>query len=420
MNEKIKSTADEIIRKGRVSSRDLLKLSEEDCNQALQKLATLLEQRTDSIVAENQKDLDSGKTNGLSEALLDRLALNPLRISAIAAGVRAVISLRAPLGEELSYYESPKGISVKRVRVPLGLICIIFESRPNVTIETAILALKSRNAIILKGGKEAKHSNAIFASLIHEALRSVQLNADAVQLLGTDGRQIVSEIIQIEDGVDLVIPRGGESLIRAISAQSRVPVLKHYKGVCHVYVDDKADLCKALPIVVNAKCQRPSVCNAMETLLVHSAVAETFLPKVGEALLAKGVEIRGDNLTRALIPDALTASDEDWKEEYLSLTLAIKVVESLDEAIAHVNRYGSRHTEAILSEDEEALHRFATEVDAGSVMLNTSTRFADGFEYGLGAELGISTDKLHARGPMGLEGLTTYKWITSSDGAIRE
>lgn len=420
MTELYDSEVNTLLSDGRKAAQSLLSVSEETCNLVLQSLSNLLIKHTEEIIEENAKDIASGREKGLSEAMLDRLLLNESRIEAIAKGVAAVQALKAPLGEEISHYESPKGISVRRIRVPLGLLCIIFESRPNVTVETSILALKSRNAIILKGGSEAAHSNAIFARLMKEALAENSCDPNIVQLIGENGRAIVSALIQRENGVDLVIPRGGEGLIRAVSEQSRVPVLKHYKGVCHVYVDKDANLEKALPIVVNAKCQRPSVCNATETLLVHKDVAEEFLPKVGAELVKQSVTIMGDPDTCKLIPEALPATDADWEAEYLDLTIAVKVVASLDEAIHHINTFGSHHTDAIISQDHSALEQFAQQVDSGSVMLNTSTRFSDGFEYGLGAELGISTDKIHARGPMGLEGLTTYKWITTSDGAIRE
>ncbi|MCB0320405.1 MAG: glutamate-5-semialdehyde dehydrogenase [Bdellovibrionales bacterium] len=408
------------IQNARAAAQSLIHVSEETCNAVLNTLAKSLTANAAAIQSANAKDLLTGEQKGLSTAMLDRLALSETRIAAIADGVRSVLELSAHLNEELSRYESPKGILVRRVRVPLGVICIIYESRPNVSIETAILALKSRNAIILKGGSEAMHSNAALISLVRDSLEQHGCDPNSVQLVGANGREVVNHIIRQEDGVDLVIPRGGEGLIRAVSEAARVPVLKHYKGVCHVFVDSSADVEAALRICENAKCQRPSVCNAAETFLIHKDVASELLPKLGEKLHDRGVEIRGDANTLQLVPKAKPAHEEDWSEEYLDLIVSIKIVQDIDEAISHINRYGSHHTDAILSREAKNLDRFTQEVDSGSIMRNTTTRFSDGFEYGLGAELGISTDKVHARGPMGLEGLTTYKWIVESDGVIRE
>jgi glutamate-5-semialdehyde dehydrogenase len=411
--------AEKLTHQARSAAQNLSAVSEYSCNKALETIALLLEDGTEKILAENQKDLTAGKQSGLSPALLDRLALSPERIKAMADGVRQVMALNAGLGKELSNYSSPAGINVKRVRVPLGVICIIFESRPNVSIETAVLALKSRNAIILKGGSEAIHSNTALIALVAESLRRNQIDPDAVQLIGNEGRKIIEQIISTPNSIDLVIPRGGEGLIKAVSESARVPVIKHYKGVCHIYVDSSANLTNALKVCINAKCQRPSVCNAAETFLIHQKISTEFLSSLGKELSKEKVKVLGDAIVCKILPEAIPASEDDWSTEYLDLTISIRVVKDLNDAIAHINRYGSGHTEAILSTNQENIDLFCRQVDSGSIMINASTRFADGFEYGLGAELGISTDKIHARGPMGLEGLTTYKWIVTGDGSVR-
>ena len=338
----------------------------------------------------------------------------------MAQGMREVARLRDPIGEEMSVTRRPNGLVIRKVRVPLGVLAVIYESRPNVTADAAGLCFKASNAVILRGGSEALASNTAILDAMLAAGASAGLPEDAIQLVPTTDRAAVHALLQMDQYLDLVIPRGGESLIRAVAQQSKVPVLKHYKGVCHVYVDRAADLDMAMSIALNAKCQRPGVCNAMETLLVHEAVADEFLPRVGEALVAKGVEIRGDAHTCRLIPQAGPATESDWSEEYLDLILAVRVVGDLAAAVAHIERYGTHHSDVIVTADDDGAQRFTHEVDSATVYVNASSRFTDGYEFGLGAEIGISTGKLHARGPCGLEELTTYKYIIQGTGQIRQ
>jgi len=352
--------------------------------------------------------------------MVDRLLLTEARIESMVKGLRAVAGLKDPIGAKVSRWIRPNGLEIVKRRVPIGVIGIIYESRPNVTADTAGLCFKTSNAVILRGGKEALHSNTAIAEILIEGGRSKGLPEHAIQLVRTTDRAAVKELVQLEGRVDLVIPRGGEALIRAVTDQARVPVIKHYKGVCHVYVDESADIKMALDIAENAKCQRPGVCNAMETLLVHEAVAEPFLLEMAPRLQDLGVELRGDERACALIPDMAPATEEDWYAEYLELILAVRVVSSAEEAVAHINTYGSRHSDAVVAESEPVQRLFAHEVDSSTVYVNASTRFTDGGEFGMGAEIGISTDKLHARGPMGLEELTTYKYVVHGKGQIRE
>lgn len=382
--------------------------------------ADSLQARTDTIVAANRLDLEAGERDGLSSALIDRLRLTPPRIAAAADGLRQIAGLPDPIGEVREGGVRPSGLQVLKVGVPLGVIFFMYESRPNVTVDAAGLCVKSGNAVILRGGKEAFHSNTALHSVLSEALAECTLPREAVQLVPTLEREAVGLFLKMGERIDLVIPRGGESLIRRVVAEATMPVLKHYQGNCHVYVDRAADLGMAERIVVNAKCQRPGVCNAAESLLVHREIAAGFLPRLAAQLRERRVELRGCPETCRLIPDATPATDEDFMTEYLDLILSIKVVNDLDEAIAHIMRFGSRHTDAIVTTDLLAAGRFTREVDSAAVLVNASTRFHDGFELGLGAEIGISTDKFHARGPCGLRELTTYKYIITGDGQVRE
>ncbi|MEM9420695.1 MAG: glutamate-5-semialdehyde dehydrogenase, partial [Planctomycetota bacterium] len=373
---------------------------------ALRYTADALVAATETLKAANAKDLEAGRANGLASAMLDRLELNDDRIANMADAVRQIADQTDPVGRILEGRVLSNGIRLEKVRVPLGTVLIIFESRPNVTCDAAALCLKSGNAAILRGGKEALHSNAAIAECVKQGLDKAGVPADAVQLVGTTDRAAVGELLKLDELIDVCIPRGGESLIRAVVEQSRIPVIKHYTGNCHVYVDATADHDMAVDICVNAKTQRTGVCNATETILFHQdCVANGLVRKVGEALLAKGVELRADTRSMSELPDSRPAEESDWSAEYLDMIVALRVVDSLDDAVAHINRYGSKHTDAILTTDLAASNRFVQSVDTANVMVNCSTRFSDGQQYGLGAEIGISTDKLHSRGPMGAEDL---------------
>lgn len=404
----------------RVAARDMSRADSGKKNQALLNIAEILETNQAILVQENQKDLEAGKQNGLEPALLDRLGLTVSRIQAMIEGLRQVVALADPVGEISDLKFMPSGIQVGQMRVPLGVIGIIYESRPNVTIDAAALCLKSGNACILRGGSEAIHSNKAIASCISGGLREAGLPETAVQVVQTTDRAAVGELITMGQYVDVIVPRGGKSLIERISGQATVPVIKHLDGICHVYIDDKADLEKAVNIAFNAKTHRYGVCNAMETLLVAEGVAAEVLPLLAKELIQQDVELRGCLKTCSLIPACKRATEEDWQSEYLAPILSIKIVEGIEEAMTHINTYSSGHTEAIVTEDFTLARRFLHEVDSSSVMVNASTRFADGFEYGLGAEIGISTDKLHARGPVGLAGLTSLKYIVLGDGHVRQ
>jgi glutamate-5-semialdehyde dehydrogenase len=388
-------------------------------NAALLAMAEAIGASRESLAEANSLDLAAGREKGLSGAMLDRLALTQPRIDAMLEGLRQVAALADPIGAMTDLRYMPSGIQVGRMRVPLGVIGIIYESRPNVTVEAASLCLKAGNACILRGGSEAIHSNTAIAASIRQGLAVAGLPADAVQVVETTDRGAVGELITMPEFVDVIVPRGGKGLIERISKDARVPVIKHLDGVCHVYIDDYADVEKAIRIAVNAKTHRYGVCNAMETLLVAFSMAEKVLPGLVDQFHAAGVELRGCNRTRAVRSGIVQATEEDWYAEYLAPVLAIRIVDSLDEAIRHINHYGSQHTDAIVTENYTRARRFLREVDSSSVMVNASTRFADGFEYGLGAEIGISTDKIHARGPVGLEGLTSQKYVVLGDGHVR-
>jgi glutamate-5-semialdehyde dehydrogenase len=388
-------------------------------NKALEAIAAAIEAAAATLAAENRKDLEAGRARGLDAALLDRLELTPARIAAMAEGLRQIAALPDPVGEISDLKYRPSGIQVGRMRVPLGVIGIIYESRPNVTADAAGLCLKSGNAAILRGGSEAVHSNQAIAACIRDGLQAAGLPVTAVQVIETTDRAAVGELVRMEKYVDVIVPRGGKGLIERISRESRVPVIKHLDGICHTYIDDQADFDKAVTVAFNAKTQRYGTCNTTETLLVHEGIAARILPVLGKQYQDAGVELRGCARTCALLPGITAATEEDWDTEYLAPILAVRVVADLDEAIAHIERHSSRHTDAILTENLGRARRFLREVDSSSVMVNASTRFADGFEYGLGAEIGISTDKLHARGPMGAADLTTYKWVARGDGQVR-
>lgn len=405
-------------RAARAASRVMARTGTARKNAALTTIADRIDSQRDVIAAANQRDLEQGRANGLDDALLDRLELTPARIDDMLEGLRQVAALADPIGEITDMRYRPSGIQIGRMRVPLGVVGIIYESRPNVTVEAASLCLKSGNAAILRGGSESIHSNRAIAACVAEGLTAVGLPAEAVQVVGTTDRSAVGHLITMSEYVDVIVPRGGKGLIERISNEARVPVIKHLDGVCHVYIDERADLDKAFDIALNAKTHRYGVCNAMETLLVAESVAAAILPRLAQAYGEKAVELRGCERTRELI-DARPATDADWHSEYLAPILAVRVVSGLDEAIEHINTYGSQHTDTIVTEDYSRARRFLTEVDSSSVMVNASTRFADGFEYGLGAEIGISTDKIHARGPVGLEGLTSQKYVVFGDGQVR-
>ncbi len=400
-------------------SRELARLDTAARNAILRSMAAELRARRAVLLAANAEDMEAGRAGGLSSALLDRLQLTDARIEAMAQGLDEVAALHDPVGAIISESTRPNGLIIRKVRVPIGVIAIIYESRPNVTADAAALCFKSANAVILRGGKEASHSNRAIAQALREGGAARGMPVDAIQLIETADREAVRELVQLTGRVDLVIPRGGEGLIRAVMEQARVPVIKHYKGVCHVFVDASADLAMAESIVENAKCQRPGVCNAMECLLVHEAVAPVFLPRVTARLVSLGCELRGDAASRALAHGIRPAAEEDWSTEHMALILNIRVVGSVKEAAAHINRYGSQHSDAIVTRDEESARIFTQEVDSAAVYVNASTRFTDGWEFGMGAEMGISTDKLHARGPMGLEELTTYKYVVHGTGQLR-
>ncbi len=389
-------------------------------NRALHYMAEAIEAGRETLAVANRQDLDNGKANGLDAAMLDRLALTPAGIDTMIEGLRQVATLADPIGGITDMNYRPSGIQVGKMRVPLGVIGIIYESRPNVTVEAASLCLKSGNATILRGGSEAIHSNQAIAACIAQGLKRAGLPQDAVQVVETTDRAAVGQLITMPEYVDVIVPRGGKGLIERISRDARVPVIKHLDGICHVYIDREADTSKAINIAINAKTHRYGTCNAMETLLVDSAIAAEVLSELADAYEQVGVELRGCERTRKLLPQALAATEADWSAEYLAPILSIRIVDGMDEAISHINRYGSHHTDAIVTENYTKSRRFLREVDSSSVMVNASTRFADGFEYGLGAEIGISTDKIHARGPVGLEGLTSQKYVVLGDGQIRK
>ncbi|VAX11883.1 Gamma-glutamyl phosphate reductase [hydrothermal vent metagenome] len=415
----IKHYMSDIGRRARTASRLMAMATTGVKNEALLAMAALLEEQSSSLIDANAQDMDAGRKKGLDAALLDRLELNEERIAGMAEGLRQIASLPDPVGEISNLNYRPSGIQVGKMRVPLGVIGIIYESRPNVTADAAALCLKSGNAAILRGGSEALHSNQAIARCIHQGLEKAGLSADIVQVLETTDRAAVGELITMPEYVDVIVPRGGKGLIECISADARVPVIKHLHGICHVYIDERADIDKAIAVAFNAKTHRYGVCNAMETLLVHEAVAAEVLPRLAAQYQKKGVELRGCAATQKILKDIRPATEEDWDTEYLAPILSIRVLADMAAAIEHIHQHGSGHTESIMSEDIGRARAFMTQVDASSVMINASTRFADGFEYGLGAEIGISTDKIHVRGPVGLEGLTSQKYIVIGDGHVR-
>ncbi len=409
-----------IAQDARNASLAMARLSTNSKNNMLLKMAYALEEATSEIISENQKDLKAGEDKGLSSAMLDRLMLDEKRISGIAAALREVAALPDPVGEVTKMWKRPNNLMVGKMRIPLGTIGIIYESRPNVTADAAALCLKAGNAVILRGGSEAINSNLAIAAVLQGVLKEMDIPLAALSLIPFTEREGVLEMLKQEEFIDLIIPRGGESLIRFVVENSRIPVIKHYKGVCHIFVDQSADYGKAEQIIINSKTQRPGVCNALETLLIHKNVAAEFIPRIATTLSALGVELRGDKAFCDLVPGATAATEEDWYAEYLELILACRVVDDIDAAIDHINRYCSLHTESIITSDYSRAQRFIREVNSSCVMVNASTRFADGGQLGLGAEIGISTTKLHSFGPMGLEDLTTTKFIVYGDGQVRD
>lgn len=416
----IKNSIRQIAEKALKAARDLAHASTEDKNDVLLKMAQELLAKSDFLIKENAKDLRQAKKSGLSAAMIDRLTLKEATIEAMAQGLREVAALPDPVGKITSMWRRPNGLLVGRMRIPLGVIGIIYESRPNVTVDASALCLKAGNAVILRGGSEAINSNVAVASILQNVLRKSSIPAEAIQVVPFTDREGVSALLQLDEYIDLIIPRGGEELIRAVVAQSKIPVIKHYKGVCHIFVDKDANTDMAVEICFNAKVQRPGVCNAMETLLVHQDIASDFLPRVAKKMRQAGVIIKGCEKTRKIIKNTEAAAENDWYAEYLDLILAIKIVRNIDEAITHIEKYGSLHTESIITENYSNAQKFLNEVNSSTVLVNASTRFSDGFELGLGAEIGISTTKLHAFGPMGLEELTTTKFIIYGNGQVRK
>ncbi|HET9700379.1 MAG TPA: glutamate-5-semialdehyde dehydrogenase [Burkholderiales bacterium] len=416
----IKAYMQSVGREARAASRLMARADTRTKNTALTVMAEAIRRDADRLLAANARDLAAAKEKGLDAAMTDRLTLTAKGVAGMAEGLLQIAALPDPVGEITGLNYRPTGIQVGRMRVPLGVIGIIYEARPNVTADAAGLCLKAGNATILRGGSEAIHSNQAIAACVREGLKAAGLPETSVQVIETTDRAAVGELITMREFVDVIVPRGGKGLIERLIRESRVPMIKHLDGNCHVYVDDRADLDKALRVADNAKTQRYGTCNTMETLLVAKGVAGVFLPRICKVYFEKGVELRGCEASRAIVADMKSATEEDWSTEYLAPILAVKVVEDLDQAIAHINRYGSAHTDAIVTEDITRARRFLNEVDSSSVMVNASTRFADGFEYGLGAEIGISNDKIHARGPVGLEGLTSQKWVVLGDGHVRQ
>jgi glutamate-5-semialdehyde dehydrogenase len=410
----------ELAKRAKAAALELQVLSSQVKNRWLLDAADRIEQAGESILIANAKDLELAPSYGLAESAIDRLRLDPARLSSIAKALRDVAALADPVGECLGGSIRPNGLQIQKVRVPIGVILFIYESRPNVTADAAAIAIKSGNAIILRGGKEAFHSSRAIVEILQASARSTGIPKDSLQMVSTLDRQAVGELLKLSKQIDLVIPRGGESLVRRVTAEATMPVLKHFDGNCHVYVDRTADLDQARRVVVNSKTQRMGVCNAAESLLVDAQIAQTFLPMLAQDLLAFHIELRGDALTMQILPGIQAATQEDWGREYLGPILSIKVLADVDEAIAHINQYGSKHTDAIMTKDLQTARRFTSRVDSAVVMVNASTRFNDGGQFGLGAEIGISTDKLHARGPCGLSELTTYKYVVIGDGHVRE
>ena len=409
----------ELAKACRRASLEVAQLTTAQKNQALSKMAEYLHKHEDHIIAENAKDLEGAAKKGLSEAMIDRLVLNHERLKKMAQAIRDVAKLDDPVGKVNSTWKRPNGIQVSLVHIPLGVVTMIYESRPNVTSDAAALCLKSGNAVILRGGSEAFHSNQAIGTALHKALQEENISPAAISIVPTTDRKIMEELLTLDELIDLVIPRGGEGLIRFVTKNSRIPVIKHYKGVCHLYVEADADPDIAMNLLIDGKLSRPGVCNALETLLVHEKIADVFLPRAGEYLREKGVELRGCEKSREILSYANTATEEDYEAEYLSLILAIKVVSNVDEAVSHIHKYGSDHTDVIVTNNLRNSQRFVKEINSSVVMVNASSRFSDGGELGLGAEIGISTTKLHAYGPMGLEALTTKKFVIMGNGQTR-
>ncbi|WP_296057412.1 glutamate-5-semialdehyde dehydrogenase [uncultured Amphritea sp.] len=416
----VKQYMAELGQQARIASRKIAKADTGIKNRALLAMADAIDASREALVAANAQDLAQGRANGLDDAMLDRLELKQSQIDTMIEGLRQVAALPDPIGAITDMNYLPSGIQVGKMRVPLGVVGIIYESRPNVTVEAASLCLKSGNATILRGGSEAIHSNAAVAECIQAGLKAVGLPEHTVQVVRTTDRDAVGELITMPEYVDVIVPRGGKSLIERVSRDAKVAVIKHLDGICHVYIDEDADKTKAINVAINAKTHRYGTCNTMETLLVHEARAADILPELAECYQAIGVELRGCEKTRKVLPEIVAATEEDWETEYLAPILSIRLVSDMAEAIEHINHYGSHHTDSIITENYTRSRSFLREVDSSSVMVNASTRFADGFEYGLGAEIGISTDKIHARGPVGLEGLTSQKYVVLGDGHIRQ
>ena len=415
----VKAYIDKIVRDAKTASRMTAIAGTSIKNAALEQMALNLTNSKEMLLTENEKDLEAARKNGLPPAMIDRLTLTDSRVEDMAKGIREVINLGDPVGEIMEEIVRPNGLGIQKVRVPIGVIIIIYESRPNVTADAASLCLKTGNATILRGGKESIHSNIAIYRQISLALEKVGLDKNAIQVIETVDREAVGHLLKADEYADLVIPRGGEGLIRNVVENSTIPVIKHYKGVCHVYVDEFADPDMARGVCLNSKLQRPGTCNAMETMLVHEKISGTFLPYIYKGMSDAGVELRGCEKSRKIVPEIKQADGEDWSTEYLEKILSVKVVSSIDDAIEHISVYGSSHSDAIITEDESNAKKFIGEVDSAAVYVNASTRFTDGFEFGMGAEIGISTDKLHARGPMGLKELTSYKYIIRGTGQIR-
>lgn len=419
-NKKLDQILLKIARQARTSGLALQNVSPGSITKALSIMADLVARNSDILKSANRRDLSSARKSGMSSSMIDRLTLSDKALASIIRGLREVAALKSPVGHVYEQRTRPNGLEIFKMRVPIGVVGIIYESRPNVTVDAAAICLKSHNAVILRGGSEAFHSNKALVGLFGKALAMAGVPQNAIQLIPVIDREAIDIMLKLDEQIDLVIPRGGEGLIRRVVENSHIPVIKHYKGVCHVYVSRSADLGKALPIVINAKVQRPGVCNAMETLLLDSRLKVSDRKQLVAALLEKGVVLFGDTDTRRLSPAIKKATIDDWKAEYLDLRLAVRTVGSVDEAIDHINTYGSHHTDSIVTESKKEADWFVKSVDSASVMVNASTRFSDGGEYGMGCEIGISTDKLHARGPMGVEDLTTYKWVVLGSGQIRQ
>ncbi len=416
----VKAYMQELGQNARLAARALARADTHTRNQALETVASIILEKQDELIQQNSKDMEAGRANKLEAAMLDRLELTPARTRSMADGLRQVVALADPIGEISNMAQRPSGIEVGQMRVPLGVVGIIYESRPNVTADAAALCIKSGNAAILRGGSEAIHSNRAIAECIHAGMQSAGLPIETVQVIDTIDRSAVGELLGMPEYVDVIIPRGGKSLIERVSKEARMPVIKHLDGICHVYIDDGANIDKAVAVAYNAKTQRYGVCNAMECLLIAESVAAPVLARLGSMYAEAGVEIRGCEKSAKILQGIIPATDADYFTEYLAPVLSLKIVSGIDEAIDHISRYGSQHTDSIVTEDLGSARRFMAEVDSSSVMINASTRFADGFEYGLGAEIGISTDKFHARGPVGLKGLTSQKYIVIGDGHIRQ